>query len=188
MITSTDTKPGREEQTSEDSLSWIGLWERQAGVGMCGVQGARLHNVKYYRAYATAQIGDELKRVESDVYEACDAADVDETKTRWGSIIAEHVQVREIAIAEAETARALMTSRQRSPKDMQAQAIEMAKPLAVEAQEYDIRAAEEERQRIYDAEALAHFNLWFRGGIVRFGEDAMRRLFQQIPGAVKKTP
>jgi len=172
---------------TEDSLSWIGLWERPAGVGVCGVQGARLHNVKYYRAYAEAMVGDELKRVESDVFEACDAADVDETKTRWGSIIAEHVQVREMALAEAEKARALMTERQRSPKDMQAIAYDLAKPLAVEAEAYDIRAAEAERQRIYDAEALAHFNLWFRGGIVRFGEDAMRRLFQQIPAGTKKT-
>lgn len=156
---------------------WLTMWERPSPQGVtCGVQARLSRGKKLYRAFAWVTL-DEVKRLESDTFEACDAADVDESRMRHGSVVPEHVQMHEMALREAEQARALITEKQRSPKDMRAIAHELAEQLWHEANEYNRLADLAEQQRLYDAEAARHFDLWYRGGEVRFGEEAMKRLF-----------
>ncbi|SRR6266568_3527643 len=158
--------------------AWVQIWERIAASGVqCGLQAILKKGKKYYRAYAYVMLGDEEKRVQSDEYEACDNADPDESRMHRGSLIPEHVGAREMAIQEAAQARQFMTAAMRSPKDMQAIAYDLAQQLWVEAQEYDRVQAIKEQQRLYDVEAVKHFDLWYRGGEVRHGEAAMKRLF-----------
>lgn len=175
MIDSTEVP---EAAAQPQAPEWLPLWERPApssGV-TCGMQGRLMHGRKSYRAWAEAEIGDDRKRLESDIYEACDAADVDQSRMRHGSIVGEHVEAREIAQREAETARALMAENQRSPLDMAAIAYGLAEQLATERNAWYVQWEAAQRQAAYDADAVKAYDLIERGFIVRHGEEALRRL------------
>src|SRR5438105_4991885 len=103
MIDITSAPPETEAQHEQSAPEWLTIWEHPApSTGMqCGVQGKLIDGRKLYRAYALAEIGDDTRRIESEIYEACDAADVDSSRMHPGSIIGEHVQVREMAQREA---------------------------------------------------------------------------------------
>jgi hypothetical protein len=136
------------------SDEWIQVWEKRAASAVYGLEARLQHNTKRYRGYAAVMLGPDEKRLHSPEYEACDFADVDESRLARGSIVGEVRQREEMAIQEAEAARALMTDKQRSPKDMQALAIALAEQLSAEAAAYDEAARVAAQQRAYDEAAL----------------------------------
>lgn len=144
-----------EAQANAPQEQWIRLWEKTSAPAVYGLEASLQHNIKLYRGYAAVMLGDTEKRIFTETFEACDAADIDPASLARGSIVPGIVWREERARAEAEAARSLMTSGMRSPKDMEALALALAQELNQVAREYDRQAMLAAQQRAYDEGCLA---------------------------------
>jgi hypothetical protein len=104
-----------------------------------GYDMAILNDKKYYRAWGMAG----KERLESEIYEACDDADMPDLSR------ADLEEVR-FYVARSEKARASMTDKQRSPQDM----LKIAESLMTEASETNLRRKKEDDERFHHSQKI----------------------------------
>lgn len=128
---------------------------------------------KYYRAWALAG----KERLESDVFEACDEADMPDLSR------ADIEEVR-FYVARSEQARKGMTDKQRSPQDM----LKIAESLMTEASEANLRRKKEEDERFHHSQKirLAMDVLEPLAYITKYGTDEQKAVLKNIVHQLKE--
>lgn len=147
--------------TADVDLDWSEVWSRPDPTCplACGVDMAiDQDGHKLYRAYARCSTP-EYDVKYSDVYRACDAADV--LVPDSGRLLM--TTDRDRLIADAARIRTLMASDERSPEDMRKIAEAMHQTALKNFRAWEASEVERQRQALDDEQALLVFRHWLRG-------------------------